>query len=279
MSVLTTALSLAFLLFNSRFTNASALACPDCEDEAPPPVFITTTEPCPHEEGCHHNHKPTPPPVIVTEPCHEGCDLPKPPPHTPHVFVSTIATCRKPTRSIIPYTSGSQTFLVSSCAPSTLWYTPTPSTLWYTQNASCDSYPAPSTVYQSITIPGATSVTTSISTATVYANGTAPPQQTITLAGSGSVLTVTSYQYASTPPALVVTSYESIPATCPSVQAPPRELITTTIYQSGTAPPAQTVVLTSYQSGVAPPAQTITYTSFGAGSALPAETVIITSYG
>ena len=275
-----TALSLASLLFFPRFASAKALPCPECEEE-PLPVIITTTEPCPHEHGCNHPHKPiphkpTPPPVIVTEPCHEGCDHPKPPPYTPHVLTSTISTCRKPS-SIIPYTSGSTIFLFSSCVPSTLWYTPTPSTMWYTQNETCDVAP-PSTVYQSITIPGGTSITTSISTATVYQNGTAPPAQTITLPGSGSVVTITSFQYASTLSPLVITSYESIPESCPAPLTPAAQTMTTTIFESGSVPAAQTVILTSYESGVAPPAQTVTLTSFGPGSSFPAETVVLTSY-
>lgn len=258
-----TALSLVFLFLHPQLALGKALPCPDCEVE-PPPVIITTTEPCPHAEGCNHPHKPTPPPVIITEHCHEGCNHPKPPP-TPNVLTRTISTCRKPS-SIIPYTSGSTTYLFSSCMPSTMWYT---------QNATCESSP-PSTIYQSITIPRATSVSTSISTATVYQNGTAPPAQTITLPGGGSVLTVTSYQYASTPSPLIITSYEGIPTTCPSIEAPPAQ--TTTIYESGTPPPAETVVLTSFESGVAPPAESITYTSIGPGTTLPAQTVVVTGY-
>lgn len=262
-----TAFSLASLLFFTSLVSSKALPCPDCVEE-PLPVFVTTTEPCPHEEGCYNLHKPTPPPVVITEHCHgnEGCNHPKPPPYTPHVLTSTISTCRKPS-SIIPYTSGSTTFLFSSCMPSTMWYT---------QNVTCNSLPPASTIYQSITIPGATAISTSISTATVYQNGTAPPAQTITLPGSGSVLTITSYQYATTPSPLIITNYESIPATCSSVGAPEAQVMTTTIYQSGTTPPAQTIVLTSYQSGVAPPAQTTTI--FQSGTPPPAQTVVLTSY-
>ena len=104
--------------------------------------------------------------------------------------ISTVSVCQaQRPASFIPYTSGTSTFYISSCIPSTSWYTPTPSTMWYTQNATTifaninqpgASCLHPSTVYVSITVPASISTLTTISTVFEYRNGIAPPAQTIT---------------------------------------------------------------------------------------------------
>lgn len=233
-----TALCFAFLLCFSPLVRASALPCPECEEEMPPPVIVTKTEPCDECEE-HNQQQQTPTPVIITEQCDE-CE------HnhlqTPHpvsaVFTSTISTCGRPTRSVIPYTSGSSTFYVSSCIPSTLWHTAMPSTMWYTQNGTCGPQ---STVFENIT-----TVSTSISTATIYQNGTAPPAITITGSGQVSTLTVTSF-----PPQTGPVQFQTLVSTLVSTQS-----ITYTSYASGSPPATVTLVST----------QEVTTTSFESGS-------------
>lgn len=129
-----TATTFFILLIFSPLSLASALPCPECEEGYPPPVVIVT-EPC---DECEHGHPPppviitepcdecdhhphTPPPVIVTETCHE-CEEHQP---TPHVRTETVSVCRRttPAKSITPFTSGTHTYLMSSCIPSTMWYT------------------------------------------------------------------------------------------------------------------------------------------------------------
>ena len=265
MSVFTAASFVILLLF-SPLSLASALACPECEEENQPPPVVTT-EPChecehPHNpppviitepcDECEHQH--TPPPVIVTETCDE-CEHHHPTPSpTPEMITSTISVCRRPSHSIFPYTSGSGTFYFSSCTPTTMWYTPTPSTFWYTQNATGGTCLPPSTIYQNMTVPRATSILTSVSTATVYRNGTAPPAQTVTISGSGGIMTVTT-------------------ETCSNQGSAPVEFqtIVSTIYQSGSAPPAQTITITR-----PPNTQRVTYTSYASGSP-PATVTIVTT--
>ena len=200
-----TATTFLFLLIFSPLSLASALPCPECEEGYPPPVVIIT-EPC--DECEHHPH--TPPPVIVTEPCHE-CEEHHP---TPHVLTETISVCRRtsPTKSITPFTSGSHTYLISNCIPSTMWYT-------HNETA------APIT---------SISTTTSISIRTVFPNNTqVGPVQTaypnastiyITKPGSAPVQIET----------LISTSY-----------APPA---TYTSYASGSPPATVTFVTTQVQS-------------------------------
>ncbi|KAK5124917.1 hypothetical protein LTR85_001107 [Meristemomyces frigidus] len=176
----------------------------------PPAVIVTKTEPCCECGEC--DDQPTPPPVVTkTAPCCECGECEEQ--TTPAALTSTISVCKASAHSgIIPYTSGSSTFYISSCATSTLWYTPSPSTVWYTQNATAGtcapqtstiwstlttpgsgSCLSPSTVFASVTLPGATSVSTSISTVIQYQNGAAPPAQTVTIAGSGSIVPTTIY--------------------------------------------------------------------------------------
>ncbi|TKA73603.1 hypothetical protein B0A55_05715 [Friedmanniomyces simplex] len=192
---------LALFCFLSHVA-ATAAPCPECEEgmEMPPPVIITATEPC-----CE---------------CGECEDMPM---TTPAVFVSTVSVCAATTvqSSIIPYTFGSSTFWISSCVPSTLWYTPSATTLWYTQNATAPTC-APATSV-TITLPA----TTSIASTTIYANGSAPPAQTI-------VSTAVSMVYQSgTPPPAQTATYTTVS--------------TVYSYESGTPPLAQTVTVISTQ--------------------------------
>ncbi len=179
-----TVFSFVFLAFFSPISLASALPdalpCPDCVDEPPIPVQV---EPC-HE--CEYNHPKPPPAVIVTKTeCeHDDCDH-----HTktkPFVFTSTISTCRRQTTShYTPYTSGSATYFISSCKPTTLTKT---------QHGQCEESPA-----STITVPGSVSV----STTTFFGNGSA-----ITICGTS---VVTSYRNNSRP-GVAVTSYAAGPA-------------------------------------------------------------------
>ncbi|KAK1084237.1 hypothetical protein LTR33_002780 [Friedmanniomyces endolithicus] len=184
---------LALFCFLSHVA-ATAAPCLECEEgmEMPPPVIIITTEPC-----CE---------------CGECEEMPM---TTPAVFISTVSVCAATTvqSSIIPYTSGSSTYWVSSCVPSTLWYTPSATTMWYTQNASAlTCAPETSVVYSTTTAPGSGSclqpstitlpATTSTASTTIYSIGTAPPAQTVI---TTAVSTVFSYQSGTAPPAQTVT--------------------------------------------------------------------------
>lgn len=131
MSVVT-ALSLAFLLIFSPLISASAIACPECEEGQPPPVYVTKTEPC---DECEHE---------------------KPTPYVPSALTSTISTCRS-RRSVIPYTSGSSTFYIS--------------TTTLTEQGTCKTHTKQGTC-ETVTAAGSTLTTTSVRTATVYKNGT-----------------------------------------------------------------------------------------------------------
>ena len=180
MSVFTAATFFVLLVFYP-LSLASALPCPECEEGYPPPVVVVT-EPC---EECE-DHPYTPPPVVVTETCHE-CEEHHP---TPHVLTETISVCRRstPSKSIIPFTSGTHTYLFSSCIPSTMFYT------------------------HNITAASITSIstTTSISIRTVFPNNTqvAPVQTaypnastiTITKPGSAAVQTETLISTSYVPP-------------------------------------------------------------------------------
>ncbi|KAK0265837.1 hypothetical protein LTS09_001074 [Friedmanniomyces endolithicus] len=188
-----TAAWLALFCFLSHVA-ATAAPCVECEEgmEMPAPVIITTTEPC-----CE---------------CGECEEMPM---TTPAVFISTVSVCAAttPQSSIIPYTSGSSTYWVSSCVPSTLWYTPSATTMWYTQNASAlTCAPETSVVYSTTTAPGSGSclppstitlpATTSTASTTIYSNGTAPPAQTVV---TTAVSTVFSYRSGTAPPAQTIT--------------------------------------------------------------------------
>ncbi|KAK5163928.1 uncharacterized protein LTR77_010323 [Saxophila tyrrhenica] len=191
MSVFT--LSFFFLAFFSPISLASAvpdaLPCPECEDEPPVPVQL---EPC-HE--CEHMHPPPPVYVTTTEDCDE-CEH-NHPKTTPFVFTSTISTCRRQTtsHSFTPYTSGSSTFFLSSCKPTTLTKT---------QHRACET-PSPST----ITAPG------SISTKTLFGNGTA--------------VTITSYRNNTAPAnTITVVSTKWQPGKTTTIAGSPTDYITVT---------------------------------------------------
>ena len=104
MSVVTM-LSLVFLLFFSPFISAAAL-----EDAAMSPAedIVTKTEPCMECEDM----QPTPHPVFVTEPCDE-CETMKMP-HTKHE-----STCSLDEWRVHPYTSGTCTYYIPTCSPTT----------------------------------------------------------------------------------------------------------------------------------------------------------------
>ena len=113
MFVLTSTLFAIFCL--SLHVAATAEPCPECEQGMvmPPPIIVTKTAPCCECGECEHQ------------------------PTTSALLTSTTSVCKASSQSsMIPYTSGSSTFYIASCTPSTLWYTPSPSTVWYTQNAS-----------------------------------------------------------------------------------------------------------------------------------------------
>lgn len=122
-------------------------------------VVVTKTEPCCECGEC--DDMPTPPPVVTkTEPCCECGECEDMP------LTSTVYACKATSQtSLLPYTSGSSTFWISSCVPSTMWYPLSPATVFYTQNT--------------------TLVTT------VYQNGTAPPAQTVTSDLPGMTITGT----------------------------------------------------------------------------------------
>lgn len=182
---LVTILSLIFLaLFTpASLSSAAPEPCPDCEEAAPPPVLVTKTQDCAEDE------------------CHQYKTV-----ATPFVFTSTVSTCRtrKP-HGLSLYTSGTSTFYVPHCEPTTFTHTE--------QGGTCKSV-LPETVYESVTLPGSTSVSTC--TVTAFANGTAAlPAQTFTLTetriGGRKVETVTKKEritltkYANGPPNGTVT--------------------------------------------------------------------------
>ncbi len=182
-----TALSLVFLAYFSPIVLGSALPvpCPECEAMGmePSPVIVTKTEPC---EECET--KPTEVIVTKTEPCEE-CehDHPTPTPTMPFVFTSTISTCRRQTSHSI-YTSGSHTWVIPTCKPTT--YTERPS--------ACKNVP-PSTVYESVTLAGLTT--------TLYGNGSTVYMTSIKSGFVTESITFTSYATGS-PPATVGWRYE-----------------------------------------------------------------------
>ena len=239
MSVITVYSLLVLLLF-SPSSIASALPCPECEEGTPPPPVIVT-EPC---DECEHQHPYPPPPVIVAEPCdeceeHHHPKHPKHPhpkhphtlppvivtetcheceeeqqhhhhPHTQKVLTSTISVCRKPTHSITPYTSGTKTYLMSSCKPTTKWHT---------KHAHCHK----STVTH-----------TDVSTAYIYKNGTVIP----------SVVTVTNFANV-TGPVRTSTVTDTIVK-----HRPAKHITYTSFATVTTTRPGQKVTLTSYASGM-----------------------------
>lgn len=141
------ALSALCLLFFSALVEA----CPECEAMGMigyAPYAVTTTIPC---HNCHH-------------------DQPTSPPQPPAI---TLTEHKCSSRTITPYTSGTATYLVSSCTPTTI-------TAWTTQNATC---PGPvqasaTTVYQNITQPAL------VSTVLRYVNITVPVTYTSYASGS-----------------------------------------------------------------------------------------------
>ncbi|KAK5136779.1 hypothetical protein LTR08_002075 [Meristemomyces frigidus] len=166
---------------------------------------------------------------------------------------------------MIPYTSGSSTFYIASCAPTTLWYTPSPTTVWYTQNA---------------TAAGCTPQT-SVTTVIQYRNGTAPPAQTQTvtatsLQGYTSNLYFTSDIF-TTLPGATVTGSTTIYETTTSLTT-----VFSTIVQTSTeidvsisSAPGQTYTtvystlsVATVTSIIAPSTQTVT---------LPASTEVVTT--
>lgn len=128
--------------------------------------------------------------VTKTEPCHHGCDE-----HTtPDVLTKTISehVCRRPstTKSITPFTSGTHTYLMSSCHPITMWH-----------NATEECMPHTLTEV---------STSTSISTRVVYHNGTVvQPIQTVTAVGNASTIRLTSVVTSPTTEYITETSYAS----------------------------------------------------------------------
>ncbi|KAK0278633.1 hypothetical protein LTR35_004332 [Friedmanniomyces endolithicus] len=235
-----TAAWLALFCFLSHVT-ATAAPCLECEEgmEMPAPVIVTTTEPC-----CE---------------CGECEEMPM---TTPAVFISTVSVCAAttPQSSIIPYTSGSSTYWISSCVPSTLWYTPSATTMWYTQNASVlTCAPETSVVYSTTTAPGSGSclppstitlpATTSTASTIIYSNGTAPPAQTVTVISTQGYTTevdFTSDVY-TTLPGLTVTGSTTVISTTTSLTTGASDpsdkpqvpadcpLVTSTIVQTQTA--------------------------------------------
>jgi len=202
------------------FSHVAAVAdpCPECEAMSMQPPVVTKTEPC-CECGECEDMMPTPAPVIVTktEPCCEcgECDEM---PSTPAVLTSTISVCGTTShKSILPYTSGSATFWMSSCVPSTLWWTPSPSTMWYTRNVTASTCAPANTV----TLPGSTAISTTTSTVIRYNNGTAPPAQTVTVTAT-SLQGYTSTMYSTsdiftTLPGVTVTGSTTVVSTTTSL--------------------------------------------------------------
>ena len=260
-----TATTFLFLLIFSPLSLASALPCPECEEGYPPPVVIIT-EPC--DECEQHPH--TPPPVIVTEPCHE-CEEHHP---TPHVLTETISVCRRtsPTKSITPFTSGSHTYLISSCIPSTMWFTHNETAAPITSISTTTSisirtmfpnntqvgpvqtaYPNASTIY--ITKPGSAPVQIETLISTSYA----PP------------VTYTSYASGSPPATVtfVTTQVQSFTTTrVETTQHVQNRLITVTL-------PPSTQRVTSTQRIIS--TQRITETSYASGKP-PATVTVVTTH-
>ena len=140
--------------------------------------------------------------VTKTEPCHE-CEEEH---HTtPDVITETISVCRRPstTKSITPFTSGTHTYLMSSCHPTTMWYT---------HNVTEETCLPPSTLTEYAT-------STATTTRVVYGNGTgAAPVSFVTVPGNASTIRLTLTKPAST------------------VVSPTTAYITETSYASGKKP-------------------------------------------
>jgi hypothetical protein len=140
--------------------------------------------------------------VTKTEPCHEcGEDH-----HTtPDVITETISVCRRlsTTKSITPFTSGTHTYLISSCHPMTMWYT---------HNVTEEACQPPRTFTEC-------AISTAISTRVIYHNGTgAAPVSFVTVPGNASTIRLTLTRPAST------------------VVSPTTAYITETSYASGKIP-------------------------------------------
>lgn len=154
-------LSILYLLLST----SQACPGPDCEEtyNAPPnAAYITTTERCTGPDGCYRE--------------------PTPPPQHP---VVTITSHRCASKSIVPYTSSSSTFWLSSVTCSTL----SAVTSWLAPNDTCiapQSCGSASTIYQNVTLPASTALSvTTVKwpiTHTVFASGSAPA--TVTLPAS-----------------------------------------------------------------------------------------------
>lgn len=146
MSVVTIS-SFALLLFFTPLIAAFAEPCPECE-------AMGMTMPAVR-----------PAPVTVTEPCCEcgECEMTS----TPQVLTRTVSTCTRTSRSVLAYTSGSTTYLMSSCVAKT-------STLYTTE--------AGVTMYQNETC----APSSSISTATVFRTGLPAPPSTVTITARNS---------------------------------------------------------------------------------------------
>lgn len=258
-STLSTLLILTTLVF--------ACPGPDClaTDRArQAPVYITTTKPC-HGAICHHE--------------------PTSPPQRP---VITITSHRCATKSIIPYTSGSSTFWLStpSCplqptvtswmprsgtCPLPVWGTATHlttiiSTIVQTSteySIAHASYPGPTVVS---TLPGSTQVITYTRPGETLVFTPSASLQTITLTTDGATMTQTQAASSVTYTSIQAPSYYTVTTsidalTLTTVLAAPTQVVTESL-------PGQTVVITRTL-----PAVTQYLTSV---TSLPAYTTTIT---
>ena len=177
MSVVT-ALSFAFLLVFSPLTSVSA-----APEAKPPPVYVTTTEPC------------------------DECEYEQP----TQVHTVSTSTCTT-SRSVIPYTSGSATYYIT--------------TKTLTEQATCETSPQ-----------GYGETETVTSTKTMYGNNTnVAPVGISTIqvtVPTTETETVTSWKRGKPPATVTLVSTQ-----------PVTEQVTVTKYQSGPAPKSVTVTKT-----------------------------------
>ncbi|EMD01196.1 hypothetical protein BAUCODRAFT_29639 [Baudoinia panamericana UAMH 10762] len=173
---------------------------------------------------------------ITTEPCCECGECETEPNQA--LVVETVSVCRA-TSSFTPYSSSGSTFYISSCTPSTVYYTqPT----WHTQNVT-----ATITQYSNETI---LYPTLAVSTALTTVSGSAQIKTstaTVTASYYGTSTIVTTLTVTSTPPYLTTTAITTQTATITAVVS---------ALSTMTATSTQTVIITT-----TPPAVTSTATA------------------
>ena len=143
---------------------------------------------------------------MVTEPCYE-CEHMKP---TPYVAPVPASTCKHTHKSLIPYTSGSSTYYISSCTPITNHITITETEAG--KHGTCEA--ATTTVYRNGSGSAVAPVQISTVVLTQYEGGptvTKTNYRNVTAAPVTAVMTVTSWRKGSAPATVYVKLWEKSP--------------------------------------------------------------------